>query len=154
MLVFAYMKSASSTMIDRIKNPKFRWSQRPTYVDGSRVRMLLEPLLLLYDVGKLYTDIPISEQYRLEIFTILSRARPSFQVLFPAVSTALEEAVAVLEADNMAFAIHKLKGVRDIMNDVLQHCGDDYDHATIVMTGQHNGPRWRGEGQDGVSYLE
>ena len=151
-LVCEYMKGSSSTMINRIKEAKSRWSQRPTYVDNPRVRRLLEPLRLLYNVGNFYIDAPISEQYRLEIFTTLSQARPSIHDLFPAVSTALEEAVAVYDAEDMAFAIRKLKGVLDIMHDVLEHCGDDYDCATFVMTGRYTGLPF-GEARVKIEYL-
>lgn len=137
-LICEYMKGDSSTMISRIKDAKSRWSQRRIYVDNRRVRSLLEPLRLLYDIGNLYIDAPVSEQYWLEIFTTLSGPQPSIHVICTAVYTALDEAVAIYDADDMAFAILKLKGVMDTMNDILEHCGDE-DLSTVVMTGQNTG---------------
>ena len=132
------MNGDSSTMIRRIKDAKSRWSQRRIYVDNRRVRSLLEPLRLLHDIGNLYIDAPVSEQYWLEIFTTLSGPQPSIHVIYTAVYTALDEAVAIYDADDMAFAILKLKGVMDTMNDILEHCGNE-DLSTVVMTGQNTG---------------
>ena len=125
-------------MISRIKEVKSRWSQRDIYVDNRRVRSLLEPLRLLYDVGKLYIDAPVSEKYWLEVFTTLSGSRPSIHVLFTAVYTALDEAIAAYDADDTAFAILKLKDSMDIMNDIWDYCGDE-DLSTVVMTGKNTG---------------
>ena len=138
MLTCELMKGDSSSMISRIKEVKSRWSQRDIYVDNRRVRSLLEPLRLLYDVGKLYIDAPVSEQYWLEVFTSLSGSRPSVHVLFTVVYTALDEAFAAYDADDMAFAILKLKDSMDIMNDILDYCGNE-DLSTVVMTGKNTG---------------
>ena len=137
-LICEHMKGDDSTVINKIKEAKSRWSQRDIYIDNRRVRSLLEPLRLLYDVGKLYIDAPVSEQYLLEILTTLSGSRPSIHVLFTAVYTALDEAIAAYDADDMAFAILKLKGAMDTMNDIWEHCGDE-ELSTVVVKEQYTG---------------
>ena len=133
-----YKKGNRRLGMNRIKEAKSRCSPRPTYVDNRRVQSLLEPLRLLYNVRNLYIDAPISGQYWLEIFTTLSGAQASVHVLFPAVYTALDEALAIYDAGDMAFAILKLKGVMDTMTDIWEHCEDD-TYSTVVMTGQYTG---------------
>ena len=137
-LIYEHMKGHDSTMISKIREAKSRWSQQGIYIDNCRVRSLLEPLRLLYDLGNLYIDAPISKQYWLAIFTGLSRAKPSVHILFAAMYTALNEAVAIYDAGDMAFAILKLKGVMDTVNNFRLYCGDE-ELSTVVVTGQYTG---------------
>lgn len=136
------MKGGGSTTINRIKEAKSRLSQWPTYSDNPRLQRLLEPFRALYSIGCSYIDAPISEQYRLEIFNSLSRAQPSIHDLFPAVSSALEDAIAVNDADNIVLVIQRLKGTLDIMDDLLEH-SRDRDINQKVMTGRYTGLRYR-----------
>ena len=133
-----YMKGNRRLGVNRIEAAKSGCAQRPTYVDNSRLQSLLEPLRLLYNVGNVYIDAPISGQYWLEIFTTMSGAQPKSHVLFAAVFTALDEAIAIYESGDMAFAIPKLKWVIDTMKDTWEHCGKEV-HSTVVMTGRYTG---------------
>ena len=138
LLISEHMEGDDSTMINKIKEAKSRWSQQGIHVDNCRVRSLLEPLRLLYDLGNLYIDAPISGQYQLAIFTSLSRARPNVHVRFAAVYTALNEAVAIHDAGDMASAILKWKGLMDTVNDFREHCKAE-EVSTVLGTGQYTG---------------
>ena len=137
-LICGHVKGDDSTMVNKIKEAKSKWSQQGIYVDNRRVRSLLEPLRHLYELGNLYIDAPISWHYWLEVFTSLSGPQPSVHVLFAAVYTSLDEAIVTYESGDMAFAILKLKGVMDTMNDLWEHCRHG-KLSTVVVIGKNSG---------------
>lgn len=140
--VYGEMKGSGSAMVNGIKDAKSRLLERPISIDSPRSRRLLEPLRAVYNVGYSYIDAPISERYRQEIHTSLSRARPSIHDQFLAVSSAFEEAIAVYDADDIALAIQKSKGTLDIFND-FEYLSRDGDSTKSVPTGRYTGLMYR-----------
>ncbi|KAF6228944.1 hypothetical protein HO133_007056 [Letharia lupina] len=140
--VYGEIKGSGSAMVNGIKDAKSRLLERPISIDSPRSRRLLEPFRAVYNVGYSYIDAPISERYRQEIHTSLSRARPSIHDQFLAVSSAFEEAIAVYDADDIALAIQKSKGTLDILSD-FRYLSRDGDSTKSVPTGRYTGLMYR-----------
>ncbi|CAD6585480.1 MAG: hypothetical protein ASARMPREDX12_002009 [Alectoria sarmentosa] len=125
------------TTLNVAMDAKPRMPQSPNFISSPRIRRLLEPFRAVYSVGFSYIDAPISERYRQEIQTSLSRARPSAHDLFLVVSSAYEEAMATFATADVALAIHKMRGTLDVW---LDNWGQmEHDITTKVATGPFAG---------------
>lgn len=85
-------------LVKLIAGPKTRLSKSPSHVEIPRLRRLLKPLRVLHSIGSLYIDAPISERYRKEFQTSLSRARRSIFELLSLLHSAYTEAMMVFRA--------------------------------------------------------
>lgn len=125
---------SGSPNVNRITTAESRLPEAPSDIDNSRLRKLLEPLRALYSVGFSYIDAPISERYRHEIQTSLSRARPGIDVRFHVPSSAFEEAMRTFSAEDFALAIQKLRGTLDTLLD-FQRCCRSHEMMSNITTG-------------------
>lgn len=116
--------------------------EAPSDIDNSRIRKLLEPLRAMYSVGFSYIDAPISERYRHEIQTSLSRARPGIDVRFHVPSSAFEEAMRTFSAEDFALAIQKLRGTLDTLLD-FRRCCNSREMMSTIVTGPFAGLSFR-----------
>ena len=100
--------------VNRTKEPRSRLSETPGLFNTPRLRRLLEPLRALYSVGFSYIDAPISERYRQEIQTRLSRARPSVHEVFATLLPVYKEAMTTFGAGHFALAIQNFRRTLDL----------------------------------------
>ena len=92
----------------------------PNLDHSPRVRRLLEPLRALHSIGTPCITAPISQRYKQEIETSLSRERPSFSELSLIVTSVYDDANKTFDAGDFASAIDKTNGALDLMYESLQ----------------------------------
>ena len=105
------------TLVNGITGAKSRPSEPPGLTP--RLRRLLEPLRVLHSIGFSCIDAPISEHYRQEIQSSLSRARPAIHDHYLKLLSTYDEALETFAAGCFASAIHKLRDTLDIYNEEI-----------------------------------
>lgn len=136
-------------LVKLIAGPKPRLSKSPSHVEIPRLWRLLEPLRVLHSIGSPYIDTPISERYRKEIQTSLSRARLSIIELFSLLRSAYAEAMMVFRAGHLLSNAFKRRNHSRIFSLARAHLkfSEDVRHVRAAQSLAH-------QNSQGVSFFD